>query len=502
MFDFDVILGMDWLASHRATIDCYARTMIFGNVCQPEFVYHGSSPLKSVNLISAMKARTLISHGCQGFLASVMDTSLESPSIENLSVVREFADVFPDELLGLSPAREIEFGIELIPGAEPISKAPYRMAPVELKELKEQSQVTPKTSHLHVVKRIFRYLKGQPKLGLWYPRDSPFDFEAFFDSNYAGAILDRKSTIGGCRFLGKRLISWQCKKQTIVPNSTTEAEYVAAASCCGQVLWIQNEMLDYGFNLMNTKIYIDNENLTFWLLAFDYLISKGVFDMVWRWTKLDDAEGTACLSTAAIFEELARMGVLALEQTKTNQAANIKKLKKKVQKLKGKKNKRTHGLKRLYKIGLSARIVSSNEEDQGRTNDQDLFGVHNLDGDEVFVVVTIVKNVEQDATVAEKEVTTIEDIEVTAAAAATTLQISKDELTLAQTLMEIKAAKPKANGVTTQDPKPDKPLKKKDQIALDEEVARKLEAEMKAEMDEEETIAREKNEANIAMIEE
>ncbi|GJV74156.1 putative reverse transcriptase domain-containing protein [Tanacetum coccineum] len=140
MLDFDVILGMDWLASHRATIDCYARTVIFGNVRQPEFVYHGSSPLKSVKLISAMKARTLISHGCQGFLASVMDTSLESPNIENLSIVREFADVFPDELPGLPSAREIEFGIELNPGAEPISKAPYRMAPVELKELKEQLQ--------------------------------------------------------------------------------------------------------------------------------------------------------------------------------------------------------------------------------------------------------------------------------------------------------------------------------------------------------------------------
>ncbi|GKC29354.1 hypothetical protein Tco_1036648, partial [Tanacetum coccineum] len=121
-------------------------------------------------------------------------------------------------------------------------------------------QVTPKVSHLHVVKRIFRYLKGQPKLGLWYPRDSPFDLEAFSDSDYAGASLDRKSTTGGCQFLGKRLISWQCKKQTIVANSTTEAEYVAAANCCRQVLWIQNQMLDYGFNFMNTKIYIDNES--------------------------------------------------------------------------------------------------------------------------------------------------------------------------------------------------------------------------------------------------
>ncbi|GJX26793.1 putative ribonuclease H-like domain-containing protein [Tanacetum coccineum] len=95
-------------------------------------------------------------------------------------------------------------------------------------------QVTPKVSHLHAVKRIFRYLKGQPKLGLWYPRDSPFDLEAFFDSDYARASLDRKSTTG--------------------------AEYVAAANCCGQVLWIQNQMLDYGFNFMNTKIYIDNES--------------------------------------------------------------------------------------------------------------------------------------------------------------------------------------------------------------------------------------------------
>ncbi|GKA24553.1 hypothetical protein Tco_0710586, partial [Tanacetum coccineum] len=120
--------------------------------------------------------------------------------------------------------------------------------------------VTPKVSHLHAVKRIFRYLKGQPKLGLWYPRDSPFDLEAFSDSDYAGASLDRKSTTGGCQFLGKRLISWQCKKKTIIANSTTKAEYVAATDCCGQVLWIQNQMLDYGFNFMNTKIYIDNES--------------------------------------------------------------------------------------------------------------------------------------------------------------------------------------------------------------------------------------------------
>ncbi|GJU66306.1 putative ribonuclease H-like domain-containing protein [Tanacetum coccineum] len=95
-------------------------------------------------------------------------------------------------------------------------------------------QVNPKVSHLYAVKRIFRYLKGQPKLGLWYPNDSPFDLVAYTNSDYAGASLDRKSTTGGCQLLGCRLISWQCKKQTVVANFTTEAEYVAASSCCGQ----------------------------------------------------------------------------------------------------------------------------------------------------------------------------------------------------------------------------------------------------------------------------
>ncbi|GKF67073.1 hypothetical protein Tco_0193590, partial [Tanacetum coccineum] len=119
-------------------------------------------------------------------------------------------------------------------------------------------QVSPKTSHLLAIKRIFRYLKGKPSLGLWYSKDSPLELVAYTDSDYARATQDRKSTTEGCQFWGNRLISWQCKKQTVVVTSITEAEYVAAASCCGQVLWIQNQLLDYGYNFMNTVIYIDN----------------------------------------------------------------------------------------------------------------------------------------------------------------------------------------------------------------------------------------------------
>ncbi|GKF04830.1 putative ribonuclease H-like domain-containing protein [Tanacetum coccineum] len=80
------------------------------------------------------------------------------------------------------------------------------------------------------------YLKGQPKLGMWYPKDSPFDLVAYTDSDYAEASLDRKSTIGGCQFLGCRLILWQCKKQTVVATFITEAKYVAASTCYSQVL--------------------------------------------------------------------------------------------------------------------------------------------------------------------------------------------------------------------------------------------------------------------------
>ncbi|GJW84561.1 ribonuclease H-like domain-containing protein [Tanacetum coccineum] len=123
----------------------------------------------------------------------------------------------------------------------------------------DAADVSPKSSHLLVVKRIFRYLKGKPSLGLWYSKDSPLELVAYTDSDYAGATQDRKSTTGGYQFLENRSISWACQETNCSCHFYNEARYiVAAASCCRQVLWIQNQLLDYGYNFMDIVIYIDN----------------------------------------------------------------------------------------------------------------------------------------------------------------------------------------------------------------------------------------------------
>ncbi|GJY89458.1 uncharacterized mitochondrial protein-like protein [Tanacetum coccineum] len=161
-------------------------------------------------------------------------------------------------------------------------------------------QVNPKVSHLHVVKRIFRYLKGQPKLGLWYLKDSLFDLVAYTDSDYAGASLDMKFTTVGYQFLRGRLISWQCKKQTVVANSTTEAKYVAASSCCGQVLWIQNQLLDYGYSnekklIQMIKIHTDKNVADLLTKEFDEIVENGNAPIV---TKTIDGKETVIPPTS------------------------------------------------------------------------------------------------------------------------------------------------------------------------------------------------------------
>ena len=119
-------------------------------------------------------------------------------------------------------------------------------------------QSNPKESHLTAVKRILRYLKGTDNLCLFYPRSDDFMLRGFTDADYAGDLVNRKSTSGMVQFIGSCLVSWGSKKQNTVALSTAEAEYVAAAACCSQVLWIKQQLRDFGIKFNCITIYCDN----------------------------------------------------------------------------------------------------------------------------------------------------------------------------------------------------------------------------------------------------
>ena len=105
-------------------------------------------------------------------------------------------------------------------------------------------QAAPKQSHLVAVKRIFKYLKGTLTYGLWYPRNQKFQLMAYLDADWENCVHERKSTSGGAFFLGDSLVAWLSKKQSSISLSTTEAEYIAAATCCTQILWMIQSLTD------------------------------------------------------------------------------------------------------------------------------------------------------------------------------------------------------------------------------------------------------------------
>ncbi|GJW41710.1 putative ribonuclease H-like domain-containing protein [Tanacetum coccineum] len=423
---------------------------------------------------------------------------------------------------------------------------------------------------------MYRYLKGQPKLGLWYPKDSPFDLVAYTDSDYAGASLDRKSTIGGCQFLGCRLISWQCKKQTVVANSITEAEYVAASSCLdGKKIIITESSVRRDLQLAdeegvdclpNSTIF---EQLTLmgkpkrkdtqvpqpsnpienvadkavhkelgdsWVRAattassleaeqdsgggpwcqetmgdtiaqtrFESVSKHSNDSLLARGNTLQSDEDRLKLNELMTLCTTLQNWVLDLEKTKTTQHNEIASLKRRVKKLKKKDRSRIHRLKRLYKVGLTARVESSdNEESLGEDAS---------------------KQGRIDAIDADEEITLVSVHDVNVFAGEEVFATTVDDITLAQVLEEMKSTKPKKKGVVIQELgestttissqlssqqsqdkgkgiliEPVKPMNKKDLIRLDEETALNLQAEF----DEEERLAREKveieEEANIALI--
>ena len=138
MCDFDVILGMVWLSTYRDSMDYFTKKVVFWKLGYLKLEFEGDREVLSTCVISTLEAKRLLHKGCKVYLAHVVDKSSSKVTLDSVPIVRELLDVFFKDLSGLPLDRELEFGIELLSGLAPIFTPPYRMAPVELKELKTQ----------------------------------------------------------------------------------------------------------------------------------------------------------------------------------------------------------------------------------------------------------------------------------------------------------------------------------------------------------------------------
>ncbi|GJU04273.1 hypothetical protein Tco_1114611 [Tanacetum coccineum] len=365
---------------------------------------------------------------------------------------------------------------------------------------------------------MFAVLKRSIKIGFLVSKRFSFDLVAYTDSDYAGASLDRKSITGGFQFLGNRLISWQCKKQTVVANSITEAEYVAASSCYGQAKTVNGEVHLQAL-LDGKKIIVTEASIRSDLQLIDeeatnqeFNFSKYIFESMVKnldnavkflmYQSLERAATTAIgldaeqdrgnidkTQSKATPNEPSSPGTSSgggprcqetigdtIAQTRSENVSKLsnnlllargnilrsgkdrlklQELMELFKKLEKKGGSRTHKLKRLYKVGRSARIVSSDEaslgdqedaskqgrkiddidkdaeitlvdETQGRYGDDIMFDVSHLAGEEVFVA---------EQGVSDKDV-----------------NLSVDEVTLAQALAALKSAKVQEKANVVEEP--------------------------------------------------
>ncbi|GJS64132.1 retrovirus-related pol polyprotein from transposon TNT 1-94 [Tanacetum coccineum] len=449
-------------------------------------------------------------------------------------------------------------------------------------------QVNPKVSHLHAVKRIFRYLKGQPKLGLWYSKDSPFDLVAYTDGDYAGASLDKKSITGAklvesegfeqiVDFLNAYTIKyaltinptiytscikqfWATVKAKTVNGETQEPrrpkrKVTEVPQPSGPIINVADEAVNEEMDdslvraatttssleahsdssprrqetMRDTIAQTRSENVS--KLSNDPLLARA--------NTLRSGEDSLKLQELMELCTNLQQRVLDLETTKTTQANEIASLKRRVKKLEQEKRSRTHGFKRLYKVGLSIRVESSGDKESlGEDASKQGRRITDIDNDEDITLVN--DQIDADAEMFDVDTLTGDEVLVEQVVAAKDGNLSVDDVTLAQALAALKSAKVQEKGDVIEEPsvpvsivssstkdsaattttviiptlrkgidtgkgksvEPEKPTKKKELIRLDEEIASKLQAEF----DEEVRLAREKaekeQEANVALTKE
>nr|GEY68953.1 hypothetical protein [Tanacetum cinerariifolium] len=411
-------------------------------------------------------------------------------------------------------------------------------------------QVNLKVSHLYVVKRIFRYLKGQLKLGLQYPKDSPFDLVSYIDLDYTGASLDMKSTTGDGKeivitesfvrrdlqladkegidclpnitiFEQLALMGKPKRKDTYVPYPSGPTKSVADKA-------VYKELRDSLVRAATiaSSLEAEQDSETIWDTtaqnSFES-VSKHFNDLLLaRGNTLRSDEDRLKLNELIELCTNLQNRVLDLKKTKTSQHNEMDSLKKRVKKLEKRNRSRTHKLKRLYKVSLTARVESSGDEESLGEDASKQWRIDDIDANDEITLVNDADNEMfdvddlggEDVFVAEQEVLST---------VAITETITTEEITLAQALEALKTSKLKAKRIVFHEPcksttptissqqsqdngkeimieEPVKP-KKKDQIRLDEEAALKLQVEF----DEEERLVSKRTEkeqeANIALIE-
>ncbi|GJZ36124.1 putative ribonuclease H-like domain-containing protein, partial [Tanacetum coccineum] len=414
-------------------------------------------------------------------------------------------------------------------------------------------QVTPKVSHLHVVKRIFRYLKGQPKLGLWYPKDSPFNLEAYTDSDYAGASLNRKSTTGeALKFVDSHNMVAYLEKstknadfdeivdflnanpiryaftirlsmrrgETVSKRVATTAASLDAEQDSGNVIRTQsmatlNKLIPQGTGSSSgprrqDTILKDRPAQ----IRFERL-SKQSNDPPLSGVNIPGSreDRLKIIELMEIYTKLFDR-VLALENVKTAQDLEITRLKKRVNKLEKKKKARTLQLKRrLFKV----RIESSADKSLGDQEYASKQGMNIVESDQDEEISFVQEDTEtQGRYYQDIDVTTVSALITTAGVSVstakpstspTTTTVIKDkDLTIAKILMKIRSEKSKEK-TKERRPKekssrtatdPTRGIRKRTQIKFDEEVAKKLAEELEAESEEEERVAiQREEEANL-----